>query len=320
MKENLIFEDKNLSDQFKDHLEQILREGARTLLLQAIENEVTEYIESFKSLKDESNKRIVTRNGYLPERAIQTGLGEIQIKQPRVRDKREGKKFTSQILPPYLRRTKSLDALIPALYLKGISTGDLGEALEAILGENAKGLSATNIVRLKENWEKDFKEWQKRDLSNKRYVYVWVDGIYFNVRLNDERPCLLVIIGALENGKKELVAIHDGVRESKLSWKEVLQDLKRRGLQCSPNLAIGDGALGFWAAIEEEFPKTQGQRCWVHKTANVLDKMPKSAQTNAKKMIHEIYMAPTRDEGFKAFDAFIHLYEGKCSRCASNFN
>ena len=311
MKENLIFEDKNLSDQFKDHLEQILREGARTLLLQAIENEVTEYIESFKSLKDESNKRIVTRNGYLPERAIQTGLGEIQIKQPRVRDKREGKKFTSQILPPYLRRTKSLDALIPALYLKGISTGDLGEALEAILGENAKGLSATNIVRLKENWEKDFKEWQKRDLSNKRYVYVWVDGIYFNVRLNDERPCLLVIIGALENGKKELVAIHDGVRESKLSWKEVLQDLKRRGLQCSPNLAIGDGALGFWAAIEEEFPKTQGQRCWVHKTANVLDKMPKSAQTNAKKMIHEIYMAPTRDEGFKAFDAFIHLYEAK---------
>ena len=180
MKENLIFEDKNPSDQFKDHLEQILREGARKLLLQTIENEVAEYIESFKSLKDESNKRIVTRNGYLPERAIQAGLGKIQIKQPRVRDKREGKKFTSQILPPYLRRTKSLDALIPALYLKGISTGDLREALEAILGENAKGLSATNIVRLKENWEKDFKEWQKRDLSNKRYVYFWVDGIYFN--------------------------------------------------------------------------------------------------------------------------------------------
>ena len=207
----------------------------------------------------------------------------------------------------HLRRTKSLDALIPALYLKGIATGDLAEALEAILGENAKGLSATNIVRLKENWEKDFKEWQKRDLSNKRYVYFWVDGIYFNVRLNDERPCLLVIIGALEDGKKELVAIHDGIRESKLSWKEVLQDLKRRGLQWGPNLAIGDGALGFWAAIEEEFPKTRGQRCWVHKTANVLDKMPKAAQVNAKKMIHEIYMAPTRDEGFKAFDAFSSL-------------
>jgi putative transposase len=311
MKNNLIFEDKNPSHQFKDHLEQILREGARKLLIQAIENEVTEYIESFKSLKDESNKRLITRNGYLPERAIQTGLGEIQIKQPRIRDKREGKKFTSQILPPYLRRTKSLEALIPALYLKGISTGDIGEALEAILGENAKGLSATNIVRLKEDWEKDFKGWQKRVLSNKRYVYFWVDGIYFNVRLNDERPCLLVIIGALENGKKELVAIHDGIRESKLSWQEVLQDLKKRGLQKGPSLAIGDGALGFWAAIEEEFPKTRGQRCWVHKTANILDKMPKSAQINAKKMIHEIYMAPTKNEGLKAFDSFVHLYQAK---------
>lgn len=311
MKENLILEDKNPSNPFKDDLEAILREGAKKLLIQAVEIEIAEYIEQAKNIKDEANRRLVTRNGYLPERAIQTGLGEIAIKQPRVRDKREGKKFTSQILPPYLRRTSSLDALIPALYLKGISTGDFGEALEAILGENAKGLSATNIVRLKEGWEKDFKKWQERDLSHKRYVYLWADGIYFNVRLNDERPCLLVIIGALEDGKKELVAIHDGIRESKLSWKEVLQDLKRRGLQDDPHLAIGDGALGFWAAIEEEFPKTRGQRCWVHKTANVLDKMPKSAQTHAKKMIHEIYMAPTKEEGFKAFDAFIRLYEAK---------
>ncbi len=311
MKENVIFEDKNPSNQFKNNLEQILKEGAKKLLIQAIENEITEYIESFKSFKDEKNKRLVTRNGYLPERAIQTGLGEIAIKQPRVRDKREGQKYTSQILPPYLRRTSSLDALIPALYLKGVSTGDFGEALEAILGENAKGLSATNIVRLKEGWEQEFKGWQGRDLKEKRYVYFWADGIYFNVRLNDERPCLLVIIGALENGKKELVAIHDGIRESKLSWKEVLQELKRRGLQYGPKLAIGDGALGFWAAIEEEFAETKGQRCWVHKTANVLDKMPKSTQVNAKKMIHEIYMAPTKAEGFKAFDNFVKLYEAK---------
>lgn len=312
MKENLILQDKNRSsNEFKNSLEGILREGARKLLLQAVENEVAEYIENFKSMKDLANKRLVTRNGHLPERSIQTGLGELIIKQPRIRDKREGKKFTSQILPPYLRRTSSLDALIPALYLKGVSTGDFGEALEAILGENAKGLSATNIVRLKESWESDFKEWQKRDLSKKRYVYFWADGIYFNVRLSDDRPCLLVIIGALENGTKELVAIHDGIRESKLSWKEVLQGLKQKGLQHGPSLAVGDGALGFWAAIEEEFPKTRNQRCWVHKTANILDKMSKTVQPHAKKMIHEIYMASTKDEGFKAFEAFARLYEAK---------
>lgn len=312
MKENLILEDKNRpSSEFKNSLEEVLREGARRLLSQAIENEVKEYIEQLKGLKTEENKSVVTRNGYLPERFIQTGLGEILVKQPRVRDKRKGQKFTSHILPPYLRRTSSLDALIPALYLKGVSTGDFGEALEALLGENAKGLSATNIVRLKEGWEKDFKEWQGRDLSKKQYVYFWVDGIYFNIRLSEDRPCLLVIIGALDDGKKELVAIHDGVRESKLSWKEVLQDLKRRGLILPPKLAIGDGALGFWAALEEEFAQVRQQRCWVHKTANILDKMPKSVQVNAKKMIHEIYMAPTKQEGLKAFEAFIKLYEGR---------
>lgn len=312
MKENLILKDKNRhSNEFKNSLEEVLREGARRLLSQAIENEVQEYIDQFKDLKTEENKRVVTRNGYLPERFIQTGLGEVLVKQPRVRDCRKEKKFTSHILPPYLRRTSSLDALIPALYLKGVSTGDFAEALDALLGENAKGLSPTNIVRLKEGWEKDFKEWQGRDLTGKHYVYFWVDGIYFNIRLDKDRPCLLVIIGALDNGKKELVAIHDGVRESKLSWKEVLQDLKKRGLTISPKLAIGDGALGFWSALEEEYPQARHQRCWVHKTANVLDKMPKSVQANAKKMIHEIYMAPTKQEGLKAFEGFIKLYEGK---------
>lgn len=203
MKENLILEDKNRpSSEFKNSLEEILREGARRLLEQAIENEVMEYIEQFKSLKNEDDRRLVTRNGYLPERFIQTGIGKIPVNQPRVRDKREGQKFTSSILPPYLRRTSSLDALIPALYLKGVSTGDFGEALEALLGENAKGLSPTNIVRLKEGWEKDFQMWSRRDLAQKHYVYFWVDGIYFNIRLNEDRPCLLIIIGALANGKK----------------------------------------------------------------------------------------------------------------------
>ena len=288
-------------------LEEILREGARKLLLQAIENEVQELIDSYKDQKDETGKRIIKRNGYLPSREIQTGLGNLAIEQPRVR----GVSFTSAILPKYMRRLPSIEALVPALYLKGISTGDMQEALEAILGENAKGLSATNIVRLKESWEKEYLDWGKRDLSRKRYVYFWADGIYFNVRLTDERPCILVILGATEEGDKELLAVYDGIRESKLSWQEVLKDLKGRGLQTSPRLAIGDGALGFWAALEEEFPSCKHQRCWVHKTANVLDKMAKSVQVHAKKLIHEMYMAPTKENGLRAFESFISLYEAK---------
>jgi len=252
---------------FKTGLEEILREGARKLLQQAIENEVQEQLEFHKQSIDEAGRRVVKRNGYLPRRQIQTGLGMIPIEQPRIR----GAAFSSAILPKYMRRVPSLEALIPTLYLKGISTGGMQEALEAILGENAKGLSATNTVRLKEVWGKEYLEWNKRDLSLKRYVYIWADGIYFNVRLSEARPCLLVLIGATEEGGKELIAIHDGIRESKLSWKEVLQDLKTRGLTQSPLLGIGDGALGFWGALEEEFPSCRHQRCWVHKTANVLD-------------------------------------------------
>ncbi len=298
MKKDLIFSD------FQTSLEDILREGARQLLQQAIENEVIEHLEH---IKGQGNQQGVKRNGYLPQRHIQSGIGPIQVKQPRVRSSR----FSSAILPPYLRRVPSLESLIPALYLKGVSTGNMEEALAAILGENAKGLSPTNIVRLKEVWGKEYDQWQSRDLSFKQYVYLWADGIYFNVRLTDERPCLLVLIGARVDGTKELVAIHDGLRESKLSWKEVLQDLKGRGLHTAPKLAIGDGALGFWAAIEEEFPSCRHQRCWVHKTANVLDKLPKSIQSNAKRMIHEMYMSPTKGEGLKSFDRFVNLYEAK---------
>ena len=278
-------EKHDIFSDFTIGLEEILREGARKLLQQAIEAEVQEQLELHKNHRDESGRRIVKRNGYLPQRQIQTGLGVVRIQQPRLR----GIPFSSAILPRYMRRVPSLEALIPALYLKGVSTGDMQEAPEAILGKNVEGLSATNIVRLKKIWEEEYLVWNKRDISLKSYVYIWADGIYFNVRLSEERPCLLVIMGATEDGTKELIAIHDGIRESKLSWKEVLQDLKSRGLAQSPHLAVGDGALGFWAALEEEFPSCRHQRCWVHKTANVLDKMSKAVQSYAKRLIHEMY-------------------------------
>jgi putative transposase len=311
MQKDLIFRKKNPSEQFNSVLEQTLREGARRLLQQAIENEVQEFLDSFADMRTDNGRRSVIRNGHLPERFVQTGIGPILLKQPRVRDKEKKNSFTSGILPPYMRRTPSVEAVVSALYLKGISTNSFPEALEALLGENARGLSPTNIVRLKEDWEAEYKDWGKRSLSDKHYVYVWADGIYFNVRLGKDRPCLLVMIGALRDGSKEIIGIYDGHRESKISWAEALSDLKGRGMSLSPSLAIGDGALGFWAALEEVFPATRIQRCWVHKTANVLDKMAKSVQNHAKAMIHEMYMASTKESAFKAFDAFQSLYEAK---------
>jgi putative transposase len=219
----------------------------------------------------------VVRNGHLPEREVVSGVGPIRVRQPRVRHRDKGR-FSSAILPKYLRRTPSVDALIPALYLKGISTGDFSEALAAILGAGASGLSATNIVRLKAGWEADYKAWSQRDLSQKRYVYWWADGVYFNVRLDEERTCVLVLIGATEEGTKELLAVVDGYRESAQSWRELLQQLKRLGLSAAPKLAIGDGSLGFWIALQEEYGPIAHQRCWLHKTANILDTMPKSVQ------------------------------------------
>lgn len=281
------------------------------MLQAALDVEVASYLERHANIVDVQGRRMVVGNGHLPERDLVTGAGPVRIKQSRIRDKREGYKFNSNILPPFLRRVPSVDALIPALYLKGVSTGNFTEALEAILGPNAVGLSPTNIVRLKEGWTKEYEDWAKRDLSNKRYVYWWADGIYFNVRLQKDRPCMLVLMGALENGQKELVAIWDGHRESKVSWLTVLRDLKRRGLEDSPKLAIGDGALGFWAALEEACPGTKEQRCWVHKTANILDKLPKRIQPDAKKLIHEMYLAATRNDAMEAFGAFKQLYEAK---------
>lgn len=301
---------------FKNLLEGILKEGARKMLQAAIENEVQEYLESFKNLKNEKGHQMIIRNGYQPKRDIQTGMGSVSISKPRIKNKSGSCKFSSAILPRYMRRCPSIDALIPALYLKGISTNSFQDALSSILGDNAKGLSSTNIVRLKQIWEEEYKGWQERDLSDKYYVYIWADGIYFNVRLDKDRPCILVVIGATKDGKKELIAVHDGYRESTLSWKEVLIDLKKRGLITNPSLAIGDGALGFWKALEEEFPETKKQRCWVHKTANILDKMPKRVQPNAKKLIHEMYKSETKKKALSSYKAFLKLYSEKYEKAS----
>ena len=312
--DELVTHENQAEESQKSILEEIIREGARKLLQAAVEQEVSTYIEMFKELKDERGKRMVVRHGFLPERALLTGIGRVTVKQPRVRDKREGKSFTSTILPRYMRRIPSLDNLIPVLYLKGVSSGDFTEALEAILGENAKGLSASTVVRLKKQWEHDFRAWAKRDLTGTRYVYFWADGIHFNVRLEDaenKRQCILVIIGARTDGTKELVAVNDGYRESKLSWLELLSSLKERGLSQGPKLAIGDGGLGFWAALREAYPDCKEQRCWVHKTANILDKMPKSVQPKAKERIHDIYLAATKEQALVAYHSFLTLYGKK---------
>jgi transposase-like protein len=258
----------------------------------------------------------MTRNGYLPERTILTGAGPLRVRQPRVRDwgDHDGEKvaFRSAILPPYLRRSKTIDELIPWLYLRGISTGEMGQALEALVGPDAKALSPNVVARLKEKWSGELDAWRKRDLAGKRYVYWWVDGIHFNIRLEDaenRRMCILVVIGVTEDGEKELVAVQDGYRESEASWTELLQELKSRGLVDPPLLVTGDGALGFWAAVRKVFPTIREQRCWVHKTANVLDKLPKSVQPRAKEDLHEIWMAETRAAANKAFDRFVAKYE-----------
>ena len=302
----------------RDVLTDILRDGARQLLAKAIELEVSEWLEA-RPQRDAEGRRQVVRNGYMPERTIVTGLGEIAVKQPRVRDRRppdEREPFHSKILPPYLRKTKSIEELIPWLYLKGISTGGFDEALQALLGPDCPGLSATTITRLKALWEQEHDEWSKRSLKDKEYVYVWADGVHTKIRLEEDRQCILVLMGATKDGKKELIAMTDGHRESAQSWKELLLDVKRRGLTVPPKLAVGDGALGFWDAIAEVYPATKAQRCWVHKTANVLDKLPKNKQPAAKEMIHQIWMADTRDNATKAFDAFLENYQAKYPKAA----
>lgn len=298
---------------FKNYLDEIVRKGAQKLLAAAVEIEVESFLESKQYVIDDEGRRLVMGNGHHRARVIATGAGPVEIRMPRVKDQVLGRipeeeRFASRLIPPYLRRTKNMDEFIPFLYLKGISTGDFTDVLERLLGKKLPGFSAQQVCRLKEIWRKEYEDWNHRDLSKSRYVYWWVDGIHFNVRLDNDRQCILVVIGAKEDGTKELITIQDGFRESKESWQSLIRDLKRRGLNIGPELAIGDGALGFWAAIEEEFPKTKSQICWVHKTVNVLDKLPKSLQGKAKGMIHDIYLASCRKNAERAFDYFIREF------------
>jgi transposase-like protein len=301
----------------QSELELTLRNGARQLLVSALEAEVNEYLEAHRGSRDDQGHRLVVRNGYGANRSLQTGLGTLEVQAPRVRDGREGERFTSRILPPYLRRTPSLENLIPTLYLKGVSTSAMPAALAPLLGPNAAGLSVATIVRLIEGWQSDYQTWLKRDLAGEPFVYLWADGIYCNVRLTDERPCLLVVVGARADGTKELVALADGERESEQSWLGVLRDLKARGLTVPPKLAAGDGALAFWPALEQVWPSCQKQRCWVHKTVNVLDKLPKRLQPEAKERLHEIWQAATKKQADAAFDHFLELYGAKYEKACA---
>jgi putative transposase len=303
-----------------DPLTGVIRDGARKLIEQAIEAELTTLMTAFAEDRLEDGRARLVRHGYLPEREVLTGVGPVPVKVPRVRDRSTGADkitFTPSILPRYLRKAKSVEELLPWLYLKGVSTGDFAEALEALLGPNAKGLSTKTITRLKADWWKGYEAWQKRDLSNRRFLYIWADGVYFKPRMAEEKQCVLVIIGADEYGCKELLAMTDGVRESTESWREVLLDLKRRGLKQDPKLAIGDGALGFWTALREVFATTREQRCWVHKTMNVLNAMPKSLQSKAKAHLHDIWQAETRAEAEAAFDFFVGTYGVKWDKAVA---
>jgi putative transposase len=298
----------------RELLGEILRDGAQRMLTHAIEVEVAEWIDARAGIVNEHGHRQIVRNGHLPQRTLVTQVGDMHVKQPRVRDRRppgEAEKFTSKILPPYLRKSKAIEELIPWLYLKGISTGDFGEALQALVGVNATGLSASTITRLIESWQDEHEAWSKRSLEGKEYVYIWADGVHFNIRLEEDRQCILMLMGATPDGKKELIALLDGHRESEQSWKTLLLDVKSRGMTVDPKLATGDGALGFWKALPQVFGTTRTQRCWVHKTRNVVDNLPKRLHTQAKSMLHEIYMAATKRDAEKAFDLFIATYEAK---------
>ena len=303
-----------------DPLADIIRGGARKLIEQAVEAELATLLAAFADHKLEDGRARLVRHGHLPEREILTGVGPVAVKVPRVRDRKPGENkitFTPSILPRYLRRAKSVEELLPWLYLKGVSSGDFSEALAALLGPDAKGLSAKTITRLKAAWWEDYEAWQKRDFGARRFLYIWADGVYFKPRMAEEKQCVLVIVGADEYGRKELLAMTDGVRESTQSWREVLLDLKRRGLKQDPKLAIGDGALGFWTALREVFATTQEQRCWLHKTMNVLNALPKSVQAKAKAHLHDIWQAETRAAATAAFDFFVDAYGVKWDKAVA---
>ena len=285
-------------------LDELAREGARRMIAAALEVEVAEYVEALRHHRDENGHALVVRNGRSHhERTVQMGAGSIKIRAPRVNDRRREHSFSSKILPPYMRRSPRLEEAVPVLYLRGLSTGDFSEALEVLLGSEAAGFSATTVTRLLNVWQEEYKIWRKRSLVGKEYVYIRADGVYFNIRLEEDRLACLVIVGVLPDGRKEVIALEDGYRESTESWATVLRDLKRRGMR-APALATGDGNLGFWAALRDVFPETREQRCWKHKIANVLDKLPKRLQARAKEQLHEIMYAPDRESALEEIDVF----------------
>ena len=299
-------------DEVVDPLAELLRRGARELIGQAVTEEFEVFLQQHAARRDVEGRRAVVRNGYLPEREVLSAIGPVPVRLPRTRDRSgEGVRFRSSLVPRYVRRSKSVDAVLPWLYLKGVSTGNMGEALAALVGKEAVGLSAAVVSRLKARWADEYEAWRRTPLGKDHWVYLWADGIYSGLRADDQRLCLLVVIGVNERGQKRFLAIEDGVRESTESWRGVLRDLKARGLKIPPKLAVGDGALGFWAALEEILPETRDQRCWVHKTANVLNYLPKSIQAKAKSMLHEIWMAESRADAEAAFDRFIETFRAK---------
>ena len=325
MSKNKIISYENPVGIVEDQLTDFLREAATKMLKVAIEEEVAYFIKKHSTSTTENGQSRIVRNGYLPEREIHSGIGKIKVKMPRIRDRKsknnnEAIKFSSNLVPKYMRRTLTLDVMLPILYLKGVSTNNFNSILSPLLGDNAKNISPSVVSKLKSTWLKDYNNWLKRDLSKKRYVYWWVDGVYLSARMENEKTCMLVIVGADETGKKELVALVDGFRESKESWSNLLRDLRDRGLKDGPNLAIGDGSLGFWGAITEMYPETKKQRCWVHKTANVLDKLPKSQQAKAKSMLKDIYLSATKKDAQKAYNKFCKTYEKKYPKVVDCLN
>ena len=308
-------------DEIDDPLTEVLRAGARRLLAQAVEMEADAFLTAMKDLRLPDGRARLVRHGHGPERDIQTGIGPVPVAWVRIRDRgatgaEDRVRFSSTILPKWARRTRSLDALLPVLYLRGVSTGDFQEALAALLGKDAPNLSPSVVTRLTATWAEEYARWQARDLSARRYVYVWADGVYLQARMESQAECMLVLIGATPEGKKELVGFQVGVRESTQSWRELLVEVKRRGLTIAPEIAVGDGALGFWRAIDEVFPGTRHQRCWLHKTANVLNKVPRSVQRTMKADLREIHGAPTRAAAETAMDVFAEKYGAKYARAA----
>lgn len=301
---------------FRDELSDLVRAGAQRIIGQAVEAELQNFLDDHREAKDDRGRQAVVRNGYLPEREVVSGVGTVRVQVPKTRDRGgEGRCFRSALLPPYLKKTRRLEAVIPWLYLKGVSTNDFDEALRALFGGSVKGLSPASIARLKQGWEVEYAQWRARDWRGHEFVYLWVDGIYLNVRA-EERRCLLVVVGCDSHGRKHFLAIEEGFRESTESWKGLLLSLRDRGLNRAPKLAVGDGAMGFWAALAEVYPQTRAQRCWVHKTVNVLDKLPKRIQPQAKSALHDIWQAQTKDHATTAFDRFLATYEAKYPKAA----